>query len=129
VEVAIHTKDLRAFEYDGNVPCVGLRTVERGILLAAASHVMQQPVAVEELHGSADRYDDHAGHEYALFLVHFCRLRRRWRFRANWDTVKRHNDIPDSIGGGKHQVPGFFFFATQILINRHRKRFLFHSGS
>jgi len=40
VEIAIHTKDLRALEPDRNRPRVRLRTVERGILLAAASYIM-----------------------------------------------------------------------------------------
>ena len=86
-------------------------------------------VTVEEFTRSADRYDDHAGHEYTLFLIHFGRRGIHWSFRAVWDTLEGYDDVADSVGRRKHSDPGFFFFATQVLINRYMAVSSFPLGS
>jgi len=46
MEIAVDPKQLGLFEREGNAPRMRLRSVERGILLAGTSDVMQQPVAI-----------------------------------------------------------------------------------
>ena len=70
VEIAVDPDDLRLLEGDGNGPSLGLGPVEGRVLRADAVQVVEQPIAVEELHRPPHRNDHHARHVDALLLVH-----------------------------------------------------------
>ena len=75
MEVAVDPDDLGLGEGDRNGPPLRLRPVEDGIALAVAVDVVEQAIAVQELHGAADRDHDDARHEHALLLIEGDRRR------------------------------------------------------
>src|SRR2546427_13178286 len=90
---------------------------------------MQQPIAIEKLYSSAYRHDDHAWHERALLLIHFCGRKNPLHLRTRWEILGPHHRVSDAVVGREDKFFGPFFFAADVLIKRYRKNLLFNRAA
>jgi hypothetical protein len=80
--------------------------------------IVQQPVAVEEIHGTADRNDHYVRHEDASLLIHLDLGQRAFPFCASGGVLQPHDGVQHAALRAQHQVLRVLFLSADVLVDR-----------